>query len=454
MNLSKGDTIYVAGGTYTGTGAAVITITKSITLYGGWNGASSGPVLRDPVAYPTTLDGEGTRRVVYVGNSITVTIEGLTITNGFVTDRGAGLYAQDANLTLRYTTIYSNVADSQTTADTLGGGGYISGGTLQVLSSTLRANGTWCNGCVRTIGGGLYIYGTRAVTIEGSLFEANDAWDGSGLIFDGGWGRQPILIRHTIFRDNGRGISPGSGRGGYGGGASIAWAGARIEDCLFERNRVGNHAGALRFAAGELFLACTVIRDNEAYVAAGMELWDTSPFTITNNIIADNRPGGVNQAGAISFRSNSTGMLQHNTIARNVGTYGGYGIATQSSQPVTLVNTILVSHTVGISVTAGSTVTLEGTLWGSGIWANGADWGGSGTILTGTVNIWGDPAFVDPRGGNYHLRPGSAAIDAGVDAGVTADIDGDPRPVGAAPDIGADEYMAHVYLPMVMKNHP
>ena len=34
----NGDTIYVAEGTYTGTGAAVITITKSITLYGGWDG--------------------------------------------------------------------------------------------------------------------------------------------------------------------------------------------------------------------------------------------------------------------------------------------------------------------------------------------------------------------------------------------------------------------------------
>ncbi len=35
---SDGDTIYVAGGRYTGTGAAVVTVTKSIILYGGSDG--------------------------------------------------------------------------------------------------------------------------------------------------------------------------------------------------------------------------------------------------------------------------------------------------------------------------------------------------------------------------------------------------------------------------------
>ena len=64
---SDGDTIYVAGGTYTGTGtSAAFYITKSITIYGGWNGSPNGAVVHDPTAYPTTLDGEGQRRVVQV----------------------------------------------------------------------------------------------------------------------------------------------------------------------------------------------------------------------------------------------------------------------------------------------------------------------------------------------------------------------------------------------------
>jgi len=446
-----GSTIYLAQGIYTGTGAAVISITRSITLAGGWNGAPAGPVMRDPAAYPTTLDGEGARRVVSIGRFITVTIEGLTITNGVVTDRGAGFFAADANLTLRHTTIYSNVADSHTATETIGGGGCVSGGTFQLLSSTVRANDAWCDGCPRTQGGGLYIYGTAAVTIEDSLLEANDAWTGGGLMFDGGSGRRPILIRRTIFRDNGWGLSPGSGISGYGGGASLGLAGAHIEDCLFEHNRAANNAGALDFGGRELLLARSVFRNNESFNTAGVELWNTSPFTVTNNLIADNRPGSGNEPGGLSIRSNSTGPLLHNTIARNIGPRGGYGIGVKSGQPITLVNTILVSHTVGISVTAGSTVTLEGTLWGIGVWANGTDWAGAGAILIGLVNVWGDPDFANPAGGDYHIRRGSAAVDAGVDAGVTTDMDGDPRPVGAGFDIGADEYMPGVHLPLVVR---
>jgi len=83
-------------------------------------------------------------------------------------------------------------------------------------------------------------------------------------------------------------------------------------------------------------------------------------------------------------------------------------------------------------VTAGNTATLEGMLW----YGNGSDTGGGGSIFTGTVNVYGDPAFFNPTTGNYHLGPGSAAKDVGVDAGVTTDIDGYPRPQQGGYDIG------------------
>jgi hypothetical protein len=50
--------------------------------------------------------------------------------------------------------------------------------------------------------------------------------------------------------------------------------------------------------------------------------------------------------------------------------------------------------------------------------------------------------FVDAAAGDFHLRPGSAAIGRGDPAAHPArDIDGDPRPSGAAPDAGADEHV-------------
>jgi hypothetical protein len=114
-----------------------------------------------------------------------------------------------------------------------------------------------------------------------------------------------------------------------------------------------------------------------------------------------------------------------------------------------LTNSIIAGHGVGISSTAGSQVQLESTLW-----ANGLDWGGAGEIITGTPesNLWGDPGFMDPAAGNYHLRRDSIAIDRGIDAGVLHDMDGQRRPLEGGYDLGADEFPPYWhYFPMVRR---
>jgi hypothetical protein len=52
-----GDAIYVAGGSYRGADDAVISVTQSITLYGGWNGAATGDLVRNPATFRSLLDG-------------------------------------------------------------------------------------------------------------------------------------------------------------------------------------------------------------------------------------------------------------------------------------------------------------------------------------------------------------------------------------------------------------
>lgn len=55
-------------------------------------------------------------------------------------------------------------------------------------------------------------------------------------------------------------------------------------------------------------------------------------------------------------------------------------------------------------------------------------------------NVVADPLFVAPDVGDVHLAPGSPAIDAGAGIpGLTTDRDGEPRPQGAAIDVGAFE---------------
>ena len=67
-----------------------------------------------------------------------------------------------------------------------------------------------------------------------------------------------------------------------------------------------------------------------------------------------------------------------------------------------------------------------------------------------TVNVFGDPHFVDPAAWDYRLSAGSAAIDRGLDAGVTTDLEDNVRPIGR-PDLGAYEGGTRVTLPLVLR---
>jgi len=142
--------------------------------------------------------------------------------------------------------------------------------------------------------------------------------------------------------------------------------------------------------------------------------------------------------------ADSSAYLLHTTIAGNSGGDGsGSGINVTEHHgtysTVALTNTILASHTVGITVTSGNTVTVNGILWYSTPTTISQAAGASVTVLN---EYLGDPVFLNPDVGDYHIGPGSAALDRGVDAGVAVDIDGESRPVGARCDLGADEFPA------------
>jgi hypothetical protein len=110
-----------------------------------------------------------------------------------------------------------------------------------------------------------------------------------------------------------------------------------------------------------------------------------------------------------------------------------------------MTNTIMVSHTIGISVSADALVSINGVLW----YGNGANTGGSGGI-TVSNQIVGESVFAAD---GYHLTATSAAIDNGVNATVLIDIDGEPRP-NEGYDLGVDEFwppdvLLQVHLPVI-----
>lgn len=337
---------------------------------------------------------------LYLGDSVT-TLSGNTVYNNASKYWGGGLCLRDSVATLSSNTVYMNTAEE-------------GAGLCLRWRSTITLTNTSIYSNTAEYGGGLSLVDSSSATISGSTICSNTAeFDGGGLYLDSS--------STTL---NGNAVC--SNTAARGGGGLYLYE----SDAILNGNTV-----------------CSNVAQAEG---GGLHLHFFSDVTLINNLIADNQAGTL---GGGLYIEASTAHLVHSTIARNTGSgiYATeYRVAHHGAyySSVALTNTILVSHTTGITVSEGNTTTLEATLWG-----NTTDWGGAGTIIIGTRNLWGGSGFVNPGGGNYHIGPTSVAIDTGVDADVTIDIDGDPRPIGAGFDIGADEYslVKTIYLPLVLK---
>jgi hypothetical protein len=174
---------------------------------------------------------------------------------------------------------------------------------------------------------------------------------------------------------------------------------------------------------------------------------DLAAITLSNNadVTIDRGEisgGDVAISGASGTRVHLTNLLVHGTFHRALELSGVVGeldsstIADSGSltaaAPCTLAcdaNLHVTSSIIRQLTCAGATLNAAGPCtFASSIVSNGP--------TPGAVNV--DPQFVDPAGFDYHVKPGSPAIDA-VDTGPGLDFEGDVRPQGAKFDIGADE---------------
>jgi len=302
-----------------------------------------------------------------------------------------------------------------------------------------------------------YIAGDASPVIEGLRIVNGDAEASGGASYGGGilaiGGSGPSLtvtLRYNHIVSN---CATSSGSGGHGGGLSFIFSNVILEGNHVEYNETDGSGGGLRMEQANGHLRDNIIRRNRAASGGGIYLTNLASARMTNTVIADNE---VSYGGAGMVVAGAYARMVHTTLARNSGADGSgvYVVigGLHSTGNVSMTNSIVVSHTVGITVAPGhimigqNKALLDGVLW----YTNGQNTGGAG-IITLTHEYTGNPAFLAD---GYHIGLGSAAIDQGVDAGVTTDVDGDARPIGPLPDIGADEAWLWVFLPVVLKNHP
>lgn len=437
-NAADNDILYLSGGVYTSTESAVLKITKSITVTGGWNGLT-GALVVDPDVYPSILDGENARRVVYMTPLVTPTLEGLTLQQGNAVgqggdssipgaDVGGGVYAYDASPTISNCIVISSTAG-------FGAGLALYKGTPVVINNEVENNVATQNvaSITRGVGGGMLLYQSGGVVTNNYI--ANNSANGT-QVYDGGGGVY-VDGSTTLISDN----TIQGNYGHRGGGLFIYMSAIDIRDNTILGNSGGLGGGVFLMSSPANFEANMVLANSSSAAGGGFAIFDSINFTLTNNIVAQNfgaYPAGM-VASALFDGLSSQGVLVHNTFADNNAPPNPWEILLGNG-PLRTANLILTNNIIGLPggvyVDTGSMATANTTYWDK--IPIGVELNGPGTIISST-NIYGNADYV----GQYHISPNSTAIDQGTNAGIMDDIDGETRPNGFKPDIGADEFYCY-----------
>jgi parallel beta-helix repeat protein len=459
LRLTGGDAAGLGGGiddTGGGGGLYVISATAILSnsmVFG--NGADSGggiflehsaATLRDNAVFSNTVLRFGGG--VLLNHSAATLIGNALYANTATSNLGSGggLYAFNSSPTLTANTIHSNIAQSNGGGINLNTSPNTTLTDNTIMSNTANAgygggvwmrygDGSWltkntilANRAPTNNGGGLYIDQSHA-TLEANTVVSNTAFEGGGLHLSG---REVTLTANSVLSNTAM----------MGGGLVLEYNDSTLTANTISFNRAtldNGEGGGVFLSYSDPVFDRNVVTFNYADWGGGLGLFYSSP-SLSNTVVADNTAGQY--GSGLSIRRNSSPRLWHSTIARNHDGDGTGILVHGTGCTVGMTNTVLISHTFGISVSLNNTLDLAGTLW----YSNTADWGGAGAIITGTHNYWGDPLFAAD---GYHLMPGSAAIDQGLNAGVAGDIDGEAR-LGI-PDLGADELAApHLFLPLIV----
>ena len=312
---------------------------------------------------------------------------------------------------------------------------------------------------------------------RGSVLQGFTIRNGLTTSGDGGYGGAGIevssaspTIRGNLVIDNVAGTD--------GAGIEVSFGSPAILDNVITGNREaqgwsGGAGGgiALGGAAGAL-VAGNHVSQNSSFWGGGMSLFAAGTPTIVDNVISDNTSQAEGGGLWIVNRSDATIVQNLITGNRSPSDGGGLSISTPSGTrgPLLVANTIADnSARRGSAVWAGgfdSAVRLSDNILRSSSWSEGALYcdatysttppavdhddvfAGRGVAFAETCaglagrngNLSADPRFAAP--GDYHLLPGSPAIDAGDSAAPAlpaTDLDGHPRIAGAAVDPGVYE---------------
>ncbi|GIV94148.1 MAG: CSLREA domain-containing protein [Chloroflexus sp.] len=348
------------------------------------------------------ISGGGSDQVLLINSDANLTLQRLTITNGYSLGFGGGIQ-NSGTLTVTNSVLSNNAAgfgagiDNTGTltitnstfsnnAATTSGGGIYNAGTLTITNSSFSNNAATISG------GGISNDTNGTLTITNNTLSNNMADYGAGIYNDT---NGTLTITNSTLSNN---IASNSGGGMYNSGTLT------ITNSTFSTNQTGAFDGGGIYNQGALTIANSTFSNNIATNGGG--IYNANALTVTNSTFEGNT---VSSSGGGIYNDTVGTLAITNSTFSNNGAPNGGGIG--STGTLTLNNTIIANSFGGDcrgSVASADHNLIENTGTNACNLTNGVN----GNIIGQDPNLGtlaGTPAY-------FPLNTDSPAIDKGSNA--------------------------------------
>jgi predicted outer membrane repeat protein len=236
-----------AGTDTIGFASTVFSGTQTITLDSSLPTITSNILMNGP-GLTTTISGNNAYRHFMIDNGGSLTINGLTISNGYNgAEIGGAFYVKNGTLNLSNSSIESNISQYE------GGAIYVGTGSLTI------ANSSFSNNFSNISGGAIFVYNNGTLRVTDSTFSNNSTVNTGGAIFS----ETSIFIAGSTFSVNTAGT-----------GAGIHTNGGTVFNSTFANNISGGQGGAIdNDAALSLSLINVTLSNNSANGGMGGQVF-------------------------------------------------------------------------------------------------------------------------------------------------------------------------------------
>ncbi|UAY53161.1 beta strand repeat-containing protein [Ferruginibacter albus] len=434
---NDGDTIFVAKGTYFTPIGGTFNMKEGVKIFGSFQGGEtslSQRVFGFQASDSSILSGQYLSRVIEnIDNGLTTAavLDGFILTDGSAFQGGA-MY--NKNVTPTFNNLI--IKNSRSNGPYSGGGIYNENASITLTNSIITAD------TAGVYGGGVYNLNSSPVFNNVQIINNISHNDGGGMYNDNSFNNLNPQLTNVIFKNNTCGLPNNNGGGMYNYNSSPV-----LQNVDFIANTAGFGGGMYNNGANfniSPTLTDVSFKGNSAgQGGGGMYNYVGSYPTLTNTLFSGN---SADQGGGVYSYSASATYTNVTFAGNNAATDGG-AMHNDFGCTTTITNCIISGNSSSVYTYPDpdfSNTNFSYTLIEGGIGIGVGNDNGNNLVSDPTDPLYANPVaytLAPTSAGDYTLKTGSYAINAGNNAAntTTLDLAGKPRIVDNTIDMGAYE---------------